>query len=200
MKELDCRGLACPAPVINTKNALHGIAGGDRLRVLVDNDDSAENVRNFCEGQGHEVSVEESGGVRAVTIVKTGKGGGADTIACTMQPQKGEGTVVVISSDEMGSGAVDLGKTLIRSFVKILKELEPRPRSIALYNSGVFLVTEGSDLVPEFQALQDSGVDILVCGTCLDYYKLKEKLAVGRVSNMYDIAGGMFGADKIIKP
>ena len=202
MKEIDCRGLACPAPVISTKSALSELAGGGKLRVLVDNEASAENVRNFAEGQGHEVSVEESGGVWAVTIVKTGEEGGAGevVISCKSIGPGGGGAVVVMASDEMGSGAVDLGKTLIRSFVKTLKDLEPRPRAIALYNSGVFLVAEGSDLVPEFQALRDSGIDILVCGTCLEYYKLKEKLAVGRISNMYEIAGSMFGADRVIKP
>ncbi|MFH1437138.1 MAG: sulfurtransferase-like selenium metabolism protein YedF [Pseudomonadota bacterium] len=200
MKEIDCRGQACPAPVINTKNALSELAGGGRLRVLADNEASAGNVRSFSEGQGHEVSMEEKDGVWAVTIVKRGEGGGTDSIACEREHRKGEGTVVVISSDEMGSGAVDLGKILIQSFFKTLKDIDPGPGKIIFYNSGVYLLAEGSGPLEEIKALEAGGIEILACGTCLEYYKLKEKLAVGRISNMVEIAGSMLGADRVIKP
>lgn len=108
--------------------------------------------------------------------------------------------VVLIANDEIGAGSSELGKILMRSFLKTLKEVGPRPQRMIFLNAGVRLVTEGSDLLDDLAALQGMGIDLAVCGTCLDYFHLKEKVKVGRVSNMTEIASSLLGAEKVVRP
>ena len=109
-----------------------------------------------------------------------------------------EPIVLVLSSEHMGHGDEELGHILIRSFLHTLGEVEPRPHTIVLFNSGVKLAVEGSPVLEDLHALAKNGVAILVCGTCLGHYGLKEKLAVGQVSNMYSIAENMLGACRVV--
>ena len=108
--------------------------------------------------------------------------------------------MVAVSSDRMGSGNDELGKVLIKGFIFAVTQLDELPKTMLFYNGGATLTTEGSDSLEDLKSLEAQGVEILTCGTCLDYYGLKDKLAVGSVTNMYSIVETLAGADKIIKP
>ncbi len=191
-KEIDCRGLACPQPVVSTKKALEGIAEGT-LTVLVDNPESSENVRRFATGQGCEVSVSEREGTYVLTITKTP--------GCSPAPQAGaaEGpTVVCIATKVFGKGSEELGAILMKAFLNTLWDYRPRPSKLIFINAGVFLTTEGSDVLDSLRLLEQEGVEILSCGTCLAYYGVKEKLKIGRVSNMHEIVASLMTAGRVI--
>ena len=112
----------------------------------------------------------------------------------------GEGTIVVVSSDRMGSGNDELGKVLMKGFLFAITQLDVLPRKMLFYNGGATLTAKGSDPLEHLKPLEAQGVEILTCGTCLDYYQLKDKLAVGTVTNMYSIVEAMAEAGKIIRP
>ncbi len=193
MKEIDCRGLACPQPVITTKNALEEMAEGE-LMVIVDNPSARDNVERFAKSQGAIVNIEKKGNDFYLHIEKRS--------ACEMagSTQKAEKVVVYINSNLMGVGEEALGAILMRSFLKTLLDLKPIPSKLIFVNSGVRLTTEGSEVLETLKALYEKGVEILSCGTCLDFYGLKEKLRIGIISNMYDIAQSLLEADRLIKP
>jgi selenium metabolism protein YedF len=110
------------------------------------------------------------------------------------------GTIVFLGSDELGSGAPELGRILMRSFLKTLKDAQPKPSRILLINSGVRMVAEGSDSIAELKDLEAAGIDLAACGTCLDYFHLKEKVQVGHPTNMQDIVSALLGSDKVVRP
>jgi selenium metabolism protein YedF len=106
--------------------------------------------------------------------------------------------VLIVASDTMGRGAGELGRILVRSFFHTLGEIEPLPQTIIFFNAGVKLACQNSPVVEDINALEARGIEMLVCGTCLSYYELTDKLAAGHVSNMYDIAETMLGAGKVV--
>ena len=125
--------------------------------------------------------------------------GQEEEIACTPDIRK-KGITVVVSSDQMGNGEEKLGRTLMKAFLFALTRQDELPETIMFYNSGAFLSCEGSQSLEDLKNLEAEGVNIMTCGTCLDFYGLKEKLAVGTVTNMYEIVENMEKADKIIRP
>jgi selenium metabolism protein YedF len=192
-KHVDARGLPCPQPVVLTKKAIDA-GGADTVRVTVDNEIALENVTRLAEGLGRSVAVERDGADTHLVLTK-GEGAGA------RPGRAAEAKVVVyVASRLFGVGEEELGRILMRAFVKTLKELDPRPAQAIFANGGVFLTTEGSDLVDDLRELERLGVEVISCGTCLDYYKLVDKLRVGRSSNMYEIASALAGADRVVKP
>ena len=218
-KEIDNRGLACPQPVLNTKKALEELAGEGHtdfiLMVIVDNEAAKENVSRFARTVGCQVTATEKEGVFYVIIQggekKEDKTGGKDGPKKGAEGTKeeqlcllGEGssysgeTVLLITSSTLGKGSEELGKILMRSFIFTLKEVSSVPSKLFFLNSGVFLTTEGSPVLEELSQLVDRGVEIFSCGTCLDFYNLKDKLRVGRVTNMYDTVENMRAAAKCI--
>ncbi|WP_457755477.1 sulfurtransferase-like selenium metabolism protein YedF [Thermodesulfatator indicus] len=196
MKQIDCRGLPCPQPVINTKNALDEIKEGEEVLVLVDNEAAVKNVSRFAEAQGHAISVTDKDGFWELKITKGAKTASiSPDISCGTQ----EPVCIALTSKTMGKGDETLGKILLRAFIKTLKEVSPRPQVIVCYNEGVFLALEDSELLPDLKDLEKQGVEILVCGTCLDYYKVKDRLGVGQISNMFDILQKLVSS-KVVKP
>jgi len=201
MRTIDCRGLACPQPVLETKKALEDQEAGEVV-VLLDNAGSKENVRRFAESQGHRVSVSEGKGVFKVRIER-GKGRGEPI--SPEEKTKGRQSltysdfIVFIDADSLGRGSEELGKILIRSFLQTLEQSEAQPQKIILINSGVKLACEGSEVLEDLQEFSLKGIEILSCGTCLDYFGIKKKLMVGRVSNMYEILISLTQAGKVIK-
>jgi selenium metabolism protein YedF len=203
---VDARGLACPEPVLLAKKA---IAQNEEVTVLVDNEIAVENIRRLAAKAACGFSVtEKEGGVREIALVRTGAAGQApaDTAAeagpsCGVVPGKEAGPVVVILSDNhMGRGDDVLGDVLIRSFIHTLLQLKPLPVTIICYNAGVKLAVKDSPVLDDLQQLAQAGVDILVCGTCVNYFGLGEQIAAGRISNMYDIAETMAGAARLVRP
>jgi len=193
MKELDCRGLACPQPVVNTKKAMDEMEQGE-LVVIVDNPTARDNVARFAESQGATVEVEKKDGDFFLHIRK---GEAQDREDRRVEAKK---VVVYINSQLMGVGDEALGKILMKSFLKTLLDLKPTPTKLIFVNSGVQLTTEGSEVLESLRTLSEKGAQVLSCGTCLDFYRLKEKLKVGVISNMFDIAQSLLEADRLIRP
>lgn len=187
---VDARGMACPMPVINTKKILEGMAEGT-VTTIVDNEAAKENVAALAKSMGCEVEVRQTESEFYVVIAKKA--------ACAVMDVEGkQDTVIFVSSSEMGRGSAELGGILMKIFMYTVLESDRKPTSMLFVNSGVFLTCEGSPVLEHLTVLGNHGVEILSCGTCLDYFKLKDKLFVGKVTNMYAILEKMNLADKVI--
>jgi selenium metabolism protein YedF len=190
--EVDARGLPCPRPVVETKKALEKIEAG-RVKVLVDSYESCQNVERFAQSQGSTVSISEKDGVFCLDINKGHTSGDKGD-------KKESGTdVVLIASDRFGTGDDRLGEILMKAFLNTLWDTEPKPAKLLFINDGVRLTTEGSEVLDALRLLEKEGVDIFSCGTCLEFYHLQDKLAVGGVTNMYDTVVSLVSAGKVIK-
>jgi len=196
MKTIDCRGLTCPQPVMETKKALDGPEGQEVL-VLVDNPAVRENVSRFAGSQGCQVNVTAEKGYFAINIRK-GESAGKEEAPVAKAAIQGE-LVFFIDSDSMGRGSEELGSILMRAFLHTLGEVEVKPQKLILVNSGVKLACEGSPVLEDLQIITSKGVEILACGTCLNYFELKGKLKAGRVSNMYEILSTLSQAGRTVK-
>jgi len=196
MKEIDCRGKACPHPVLMTKQALEGLIEGEVI-LIVDNVAACENVERFAKSQGCPVTIEKRGADFHLRLQKGKSGEGRETVS----EKKDRGNVVVyLNSRFLGIGDEGLGSILMRSYLKTLLELDTKPNRLILINSGVWLSSEGSDVLETLKVLSERGVEILSCGTCLDFYGLKEKVKVGVVSNMFTIAQTLLEAERVVRP
>ncbi|MDI6786177.1 MAG: sulfurtransferase-like selenium metabolism protein YedF [bacterium] len=191
-KEIDVRGLSCPLPVIKTKKALDEIKKGV-ITVIVDNIPAKENVTRLAEKEGATVEVEEKDGDFYLLIAK------GDVCKISEETNEARDIVLLIDTDLFGKGEIELGNVLMRTFLHTLTEVERRPKKIIFVNNGVKLSTEGSDVLESLKKLENLGIKILSCGTCLDYYGLKDKLKVGIITNMYDIVSSLTNAEKVIK-
>ena len=201
-KLVDARNLACPEPVMLTRKAMLE-TDADRVRVLVTSDVPAENIQRLARSQGWTPVVERQGAEIVLTLTRESPVAGQSEQQTQPQPAAtvaGPRIVVLISSHLLGSGEERLGQILMRAFVKTLREVEPRPARIIFVNSGIFLTTEGSELIDDLQLLNRAGIEIMSCGTCLDFYRKLEVLRVGVVSNMYDIATALLQADRVVRP
>ena len=203
-KTLDCMGMACPLPVINAKKAIESFAEDGTLHVKVDNDTAVQNLTRLGEHNGFRVlSVQNGAKEYTVTMeVKAAAGKSAqvpaEAVSCAI-PAKG-GKVVILSANTMGSGDEALGKKLMKAFIFALTSQDDVPEKVICYNSGAFLTTEDPDTIKDLKSLEEAGATIMTCGTCLDFYGLKEKLQVGIISNMYDIVEAQMNASLIIRP
>jgi selenium metabolism protein YedF len=196
---VDARGLRCPEPLMLAKKALEGINAGERLRVLIDNEISRDNLIRFLRDHGMSPELATDEGVYTVGVEKVAAGPRLGDAAAYCSPGGPCGApVVVINQHGMGSGSEELGKILLQACVNTLKEVSPLPSAILCYNAGVFAAVEGAPTVPALAELEKRGVQLLVCGTCVDYFDLKHKVAVGTISNMYDILSQLSTAARII--
>ena len=198
---LDCLGLPCPQPVLLTKEALE--QGGTFVAVLVDNEASRDNVIRFARNLGHQVEVIalHQGHFRISITADTSQSAAiVDQQEILCEISKKPSMVYVISSDSMGRGDDELGWALLQTYIQTIKDIQPLPEKIIFYNSGVKQVTTESGALEALNQLQAQGVEILACGTCLDFFKLKSAIKVGQISNMYDIMNAMTSADKIVSP
>jgi len=188
-KIVDARGLNCPEPVIMTKKAMdedRSIA----ITAIVSNETARENVSKLGRSQGYGVEVEQKGQDYYIYLSP-----GADN--GELEKTAGDITVLVKSS-LFGEGDNELGQVLMKSFLYTLNELDQQVKHMIFMNSGVRLTSEGSPVLEHLTALEAKGVEILSCGTCLDFYHLKEKLAVGKVTNMYTAMELLTNATKAI--
>ncbi|MBN2468814.1 MAG: sulfurtransferase-like selenium metabolism protein YedF [Deltaproteobacteria bacterium] len=195
--ELDCRGLACPAPVLQTKQKIEK-EDLSEISVIVDNQASKENVSRFLASQKFEVSAEQRGSDYYVS----GKRGTAATESERAVAHKPDAEkrkiMVMIATDRMGFGDDDLGKKLIISFVKTLAEMGDELWRLVLVNNGVKLTIDGSEVLNVLKDYEKEGLTILVCGTCLNHFNLLDKKRVGVTTNMLDIVTAMQLAEKVI--
>ena len=202
-KMIDCRGMACPLPVVNAKKAADELHTGDVLTVLVDNEIAVQNLRRFASGRGYSATGEKQADNAYAVRISISSPEAAqeqdEEISCALDTRK-KGMLVVLSANTMGTGDPKLGTSLMKAFVFALTKQDQLPETILCYNTGAYLTCEGADTLEDLKLLESEGVTVLTCGTCLDFYGLKEKLAVGGVTNMYDIVERMEGATTIVKP
>lgn len=203
MIEVNAIGDACPIPVIKTKKALAALTGPETVKVLVDNEIAVQNVTKFGQSAGGKVtSAKEAEKKFVITIEMDGAPKAelpADDAVNCAPDQRGD-LVAVVAADHMGEGNEKLGKVLIKGFLFALSQLDTLPKTILFYNGGAQLTCEGSDSLEDLKNMEAQGVEILTCGTCLDYYELKEKLAVGGITNMYTIVEKIANAGRVIRP
>lgn len=201
MITVNAMGDNCPIPVIKTKKAMQQVTGPEVIEVLVDNEIAVQNVTKMAAAQGGEVTSEKLAEKEYKVVIKmNGAVEVPESVGEECTPDKRDNMIVVVSSDRMGSGNDALGKVLIKGFIYAVTQLDVLPKKILFYNGGATLTVEGSDSLEDLKSLEAQGVEILTCGTCLDYYQLKDKLAVGSVTNMYAIVEAMAEASKIIRP
>lgn len=193
MKSIDCRNMACPAPVLATKKALEE-AGEQPVQVLVDAGAAQENVTRFAKGRGYLVDDQPTEGGVSLTIYRDG-------VNCPVAAEQlNSGTkVMLICSDRMGDGPEEFGRLLMKNFIITLLDMEELPRRMLFINSAVFLTTEGSEVLQALEALAGRGVEILSCGLCLDYFNRKELLRAGTVTNMFTTVETLMQADSVIR-
>jgi len=198
MKEIDCRRLDCPEPVLRTKAALEEEDSG-KLKIMVDNQVARDNVMRFLRSKNLQPEYQESEGIYQITVdhdtmqAGTKESSQEETAATGLKNVSGRPTLF-IATDQLGTGSAELGQLLMRNFIYTLTRRDEMPGAIVFMNAGVKLSIAASPALEELRELESLGVEILVCGTCLDYYQLKDQHQVGQVSNMYDIA------DLLMKP
>ena len=200
MITVNAMGDNCPIPVIKTKKAIAALTGPETIEVLVDNEIAVQNVTKMASGSGGKVTSEKLGDAEFKVTIEMEGAPAADEAEAVCVPDARDNTVVVVSSDRMGSGNDELGKVLIKGFIFAVTQLDTLPKTMLFYNGGATLTTEDSDSLEDLKSLEAQGVEILTCGTCLNFYGLPEKLQVGEVTNMYVIAEKMTQADLIVKP
>jgi selenium metabolism protein YedF len=192
MRIIDCRNMACPMPVVTVKRSLEDSFDGE-LRVLVDDGPARENVTRFALNRGYMVEEQKEG--EGYSLLLTG----TPTVTQVDKVASASGRVIVISSDRLGDGPEELGRLLMKNFIITLLELEEMPERIFFLNSGVLLTTEGSEVIEALERLACSGVEILSCGVCLDYFHAREKLRSGSVTNMFTMAEALLHSASVIR-
>ena len=215
MITVNAMGDICPIPVVKTKKALGELNGPALDRVLVDNETAVKNVTKMARSSGAEAESEQLGDKQYRVLITVGEDAAeklksAKSPAVQPQGQTQQeaaagcrtcvGTVVAVGSDRMGEGSEELGHILIKSFIFALTQLDDLPDKILFYNGGAKLTVEGSESLEDLRTLEEQGVEIMTCGTCLDYYGIKDKLAIGGVTNMYSIVETLQSAMSVIRP
>jgi selenium metabolism protein YedF len=203
MKTLDCKGLNCPKPVLQTKAYLEEHTG-EAFSVIVNNEASRENVLRFGRSQGCVVNVQTMADGSFEINFQPGDGTSAkgsfraEDYDCVIPPESN--LVYIISSDSMGRGSEELGWGLLQTYVSTIEQVNPLPSHIILYNAGVKLAATDNKGLEALQNLEKKGVEIWSCGTCLEFFHLEENRKVGTITNMYDIMNTMATAGKVVSP
>ena len=200
-RTINCKGMACPLPVINAKQAIERFTEDGVLRVLVDNETAVQNLTRLGEHNGFAVTSAQEGEKAYVVTMQVKAGAAkvpAEAVSCAA-PLTG-GKVVVLSADTMGLGDEKLGRKLMKAFIFALASQDEVPAKVICYNTGAFLTTRDPDTVKDLKRLEAAGTTVMTCGTCLDFYGLKEELQVGIVSNMYDIVEAQMNAALLVRP
>jgi selenium metabolism protein YedF len=193
MITLDCRGQQCPQPVVQVRKQM--LAAPDApLQVLVSDPAARDNVGRLASSRNYRVTTVEDGGTYRLDLCP-----GAPVATLAGAPAGGP-TVVLVASDQMGSGDPRLGEILLRNFLFTLAETDATPDLLLFINAGAKLTVRGSDVLEPLQKLADLGAEIGTCGLCLEFFGLKDALAIGRVSNMLEVASALQGAGRVIRP
>lgn len=201
MKYVNCKGLLCPMPLIETKKAIKESVIGDEIQVDVDNETSFNNVSHFLNDNGFVFKFTKEALVYHINFVVNNLRTNTEGFKINEEPKSNLGNyIIVLDSDEMGSGDNDLGKLLLKGFINTIEQLDTLPKEIICYNSGVTLAIKGSDTANSLKKIEPKGVKIMLCGTCLDFYSLKDNIEVGSITNMLYIAEKLSGDLKIVKP
>ena len=196
-------GDACPIPVVKTRKAMETIKGSEVVETLVDNEIAVENLKKMAGQMGYQVKdqkLEEGKYSVQIMVTEAEKTEKIQADICDCRPTAASDKVVVIRSNVMGEGDPELGKVLLKGFIYAISQQKDLPKTMLFYNGGAFITCEGSQSLEDLKALEEQGVKILTCGTCLNHYGLTDRLAVGEVTNMYEIAEKMTQASLIVSP
>ncbi len=194
MKTLDCRHQRCPQPVVETRRLMLAEPGA-ALTVLVGDEAARDNIGRLATGQGYTVAVTPAEGGFTLRLDPGTKPPEDRAQGAATGP-----TVILVAAETMGHGDDDLGRVLLRNFLMTLQDLDRTPDVLFFVNGGVRLTCSGSELLEPLRKLADAGCDLASCGLCLDFFGLKESLAVGRVTTMLEIAGTLGRAGRVIRP
>lgn len=202
MKIIDCKGMICPMPLIETRKAIRESAIGEDLQVIVDNETSFNNVSHFLNDNGYVFNYTKEGNVYTISFNVSKIDSKKEEVKPIIENKtsKFQNHIIVLSSNTMGIGDDDLGKLLMKGYLNTIDQLDVLPLEIICYNSGVTLAEKGTDSAQTLKKIENQGVKITLCGTCVDFFGLKEKLEVGTISNMLYIAGRLSSGIQIVKP
>ena len=204
-KLVDCRGMVCPQPLVETRREIKKSNPGEVITVVVDNSTSLKNILRFLEDNGVECVVKQEAESSSITFNVPLQMTQPDKRAeeyCDVSPKPdvNSGFIVLLNSATMGKGNDELGKILMKGFLSTLLELKATPTEIICYNSAVTLALKSSDTAATLQQISERGIKITLCGTCVDFYNLRDDLAVGQISNMLYIAERLSSGVRIIQP
>lgn len=200
MKQINTLGKLCPAPLILTKKGITEAAEGEVIEVITDNETAFQNLMSYLAELKITPSHKQEGTLYTITFEKPATVNEAVDAAAYCNSPQSKAYVVAIKGNTMGTGDDELGKILLRAFINSLKEVDTLPEAIVLYNSGVMVALKGTDTAASLQELEEKGVSIIACGTCLDYYDVKNQLAVGMIGNMYKITSLLANTGHVIYP
>lgn len=201
MQTVDGKGLLCPQPLILTRKALKNCLPGETLKIECDNKTAFQNIMTYLKDQSLSPIGTEAGGIFLIEVVNQPlRTGEEDRSASIDAGVCSSAYIVVLSSDRMGEGDPQLGTLLMKGFLNALHEQQVLPTHLVFYNSGVKLTTAGSGVSSSLQSLEESGVEILICGTCVDFYEIRDQLVVGKISNMFTITETMAKTGHIVRP
>ncbi|OPY58428.1 MAG: SirA-like protein [Pelotomaculum sp. PtaU1.Bin035] len=195
MRTIDARGLACPKPVLLTKKAID--SGEKEFEVLVDSEVPKENIRKFCDG--YNCYMDETKTVDGWKLIIR-KNNSVTTCEKPQEPKPDLNSRItfLITCNKIGTND-DLGTILIEGLINTLPSATSKPHRMIFLNEGVLLTTDNSPVLKSLKLLDDLGVEIKSCGTCLDFFELKDKLQVGTITNMYDTIEAITSGDIVIK-
>ena len=203
MLHVDARGDTCPIPVVKAKQAIARLQGAGQVEVLVSEEIAVQNLTKLAQQKGYGVTSrkqDEHSFAVCITVGDAQNVQGQEEDPTCIPDRRQNGVVVVIDSQEMGRGSEELGRTLMKGFLYALTQQDQLPQTMLFYNGGAHLTCEGSPALEDLRTLEAEGVTILTCGTCLNFYGIADTLAVGGVTNMYEIAEKMVTAGHIVKP
>lgn len=195
--------MQCPIPVVKTIKAIGEMKEPGTVETHVDNETAVQNLTKLAEGRGYPVTsekIEEKHFAVTMEVAALPEENAAQEPEVSCIPDRKGNTVYVFSNNVMGGGNDELGATLMKGFIYAVSQLEELPKTMLFYNGGAKLTVEGSASLEDLKSLEAQGVEILTCGTCLNFYGLSEKLAVGEVTNMYSIVEKLNGASHIVRP
>jgi len=197
---VDARGQLCPKPLILTKQALKDNVVGAQIVVLVDNETSCQNVERFLSDNGMTPHVSADGSEFILRFTKHAPELAVPDAEAYCTPAANASYVISLASETVGRGPAELGAILMKGLMGTLKEVSPLPSHVVLYSSGVLLAVDGSPFADALRDLEQRGVKLLICGTCVDYYQKKAEIHVGTISNMLTILETLTRAGKVIAP
>ena len=202
MITVEARGEQCPIPVVKTLKVINEMKAADTIETHVDNETAVQNLTKLAESKSFKVKSEKIDDKHFVVTMEAAPAGeaAAEEGARVCIPDRRGNTVYAFGSNCMGLGNDELGATLMKGFIYAVSQLDELPKTMLFYNGGAKLTVEGSASLEDLKSLQAQGVEILTCGTCLNFYGLSDKLAVGEVTNMYAIVEKLNGASHIVKP
>ena len=201
---VNAMGDVCPIPVVKTRNAIRDLGGAGVVQTLVDNEIAVQNLTKMANQKGYGVQSEKQAVNRFLVTLTVGEGmeapAAAEPVACPAATAgAGRNVVVAVASGVMGEGNDELGVVLMKGFLYALSQQDRLPRTLLFYNGGAALTCEASPSITDLKSLEARGVEILTCGTCLNFYGLADTLRVGSVTNMYTIVEKLTQADLVVR-